>query len=84
MVESSYFPAFGILAENGTQLYVDNAQTRTRAFYDLSIDPAARHNLLTEEIEEREQARIRREVDSLNRWYRVRPPKASFVDWWLH
>jgi arylsulfatase A-like enzyme len=83
LIESSYFPVFGILSENGTKLYVDNAQTRSRVFYDLSSDPAAHHNLLNEEIERREQARIRQELDAFNHWYQRRPQTVSFAEWWL-
>jgi len=83
LVESSYFPVFGILSDNGSKLYLDNAQIKSREYYDLAADPKAQHNLADPQSIKQGQQRIREELDALNRWYRLQPPKNDFLHWWL-
>jgi arylsulfatase A-like enzyme len=83
VIQSSYFPVFGILDENGTKLYVDNANTGERTFYHLQNDPAATTNLLNDHERKKYQSMIRSYLNEVNQWYFVRNADTGFWNWWL-
>jgi arylsulfatase A-like enzyme len=83
MIQSSYFPVFGIIDANGDTVYIDNANTGERALYDLRVDPKGMTNILDPGQQEKYQDMIRKRLLEVNSWYHVRNADTGWWNWWL-
>jgi hypothetical protein len=68
LLASSYAPVYGILANRGQALFIVDARG-ANYFYDLTRDPAALHNHVTEAIRAANEKLIRAEIDEITRFY---------------
>jgi len=83
LIASSYGPLYGLLSGNGTKLFIENASESTEGFFDLTTDPLAKHNVLTEPTRQKSEADVRASLQSIADLfgYTYRPP--SLIDWLL-
>jgi arylsulfatase A-like enzyme len=84
MIASSYGPLYGLLSENGSKLFIENEASGiadTEEFFDLSQDPQATQNLLTDEIRRNSEAELRRCIQQIADLYGYRYKVPSIFDW---
>jgi hypothetical protein len=84
MIASSYGPLYGLLSDNGSKLFIENETSglaETEEFFDLSQDPQATQNLLTDEIRRNGEAELRRSIQQIADLYDYRYKAPSIWDW---
>lgn len=84
MIASSYGPLYGLLSENGSKLFIENETlgvAETEEFFDLSQDPQATQNLLTDEIRRNGEAELRRCIQQIADLFGYRYKAPSILDW---
>lgn len=85
LIESSYYPSYAVLSDNGRFLYIDDAAKLQRFYYDLEADPRGEHDLLTspnaDPIVAAKRAFIRREVQRVADLYGYHPAGATLWNW---
>lgn len=69
LIASSYSPAYGILARDGSTLFITDAQSGANYFYDLSRDSNGLHNRVTNANRDEGERLIRAHMSALNRFY---------------
>lgn len=72
LVASSYGAVYGILADDGSALYIADAVNLTDHYFDLRRDPKGTRNALTPELKRRYDQLILDEIKHLNAFYHFR------------
>ena len=72
LIASSYAPVFGILSQNGAQLFISDAVNYQDYLFELTGD-FARARAFSETFGQQQQALIRESIDAVNRMYLYEP-----------
>jgi hypothetical protein len=70
---------YGLLSDNGKLLYTTYASPAQSFLFDLSIDPNAQHNLLTNTVKPRYDEQIMDELHTLADFYGYKPGVGSLL-----
>jgi arylsulfatase A-like enzyme len=83
LVGASYSPAFGVLYDNGNQLFVEDEAQHFERFFDLAADPQAKHDVLNRERRRRGEQDVRRELEAIAALFEYHYKPKTFLDWFL-
>ena len=83
LVVSSYGPVYGLLAQNGQRLFVDNEVEGTRQYFDLETDPWGKNNLITTELAAGNGNILRQRVQAIADEYHFQYRRPTLLDWAL-
>lgn len=82
LIASSYGALYGLLYENGSKLFIaELAITGREEFFDLSKDPGAGHNILTEVTRRQCEAQLRANIQQIADLYGFRYKKPTLLGW---
>jgi len=72
LITSSYGPAFGLLMDHGSKLFIASAFNDSISFYDLAADPTALHNRVSAAIVKKYAPRLEQRMDAVDKYYGVK------------
>lgn len=73
LIVSSYAPVYAVLSGNGQSLFIADAVNTRSYFYNLKEDPTGTHNHVSIQLENENQALIRRDVEMIDDLYGWHP-----------
>jgi phosphoglycerol transferase MdoB-like AlkP superfamily enzyme len=84
LVASSYGPIYGLLGNNGKNLFVANAIKGTNKYFDLTTDPEGGINRINQKILAADQKIVHDDVQDIANLYRYTYHAPTFMDWLMH
>ena len=84
LVVNTYTPTYGLLSNNGKNLFIANPLDASNGYFDLEKDPNGLVNRLNNEILMTDQKLIHDDVQQIGDLYHLEVHEPNFVEWLMH